>query len=727
MVDLNRLPRDNTLTRQLVPEEALRVPEFQAGGGRYLGKQVEAAGDAARELVNAYKQEQMRSQRFQWQANLETFRGEQDITREQSRRTAPPGAPDFTRTYMEQFDRSADNLRSRVPPGMEVEFNANLARVRRQAELQAFASEQSARDAHEKGQINQIFNQFTTQVDQNPAARAEVAERAGELIRSSGLSPEEKLAMERTFQAQIAEAEYNNLARRDPQQAAAALGGRNRITNPNSLAIIGRIQAEAKRMGLSDEQVQLYVAQFYIENPRFDPNARTPSGNRPDQYAFGLAQAIRGVRDKYGITEDTNDPRFIERQIVGGLNAMREHAQDFAKLMGVEESALTPGQRYLSYFQGPTGARAIIRAAGENPNISVGEALAAGVNPQHAALVTLRNPMLRNMTVGQLLSWSERRVNNAVVATGGVPDANLDVADPRFAAIPYERRTVLMNQARSMSEHTEALDYRQSTHGDVDRRNDVYKQGLDLLRENKLDAEWLTTNRTTLSPEQYNQFTRILSGQDDPRRSDPGLLAELRAQAADPETAQTAIRRSVEEAGNRLSHSDFKYILEQSQSTLSSNNREELRAHAQVTKLVGDRLYAALAPTTGSRFDRTAIVEAAEARRRLQEWSLSNRQASPEELAVRASEIQDEVVRTRTERSNNEAGLARAAPRALNMLGVRSPSQLGTVAPEKFSDAYRKLNDARRNNQVDDELYRQLNINLREFERQSEARRARKQ
>jgi hypothetical protein len=155
-----------------------------------------------------------------------------------------------------------------------------------------------------------------------------------------------------------------------------------------------------------------------------------PTAKNPRSSAEGLGQFIDGTwlevlskhrpdlvegKSRQEILSLKTDPT-ISRQMT------EAYATDNAAVLTNAGLPVTPGTTYLAHFAGPKGAVSLLTADPATPASSV---LGAGA--------VSANPFLRNMTVGDLKTWAERKVGQGAKPTTSSA-ASPDVSNVAMAA-----------------------------------------------------------------------------------------------------------------------------------------------------------------------------------------------------------------------------------------------------------------------------------------------------
>lgn len=177
-----------------------------------------------------------------------------------------------------------------------------------------------------------------------------------------------------------------------------------------------------------------------------DPNAMNPRSS-----ASGAGQFIDST---WLDTIQKHRPDLLEGRSPQEILALRSdptlskemtdaYAQDNGDKLASAGLPVTPGTQYLAHFAGPGGAVKVLQA---DPNAPVGAVLGAGA--------VSANPFMRNMTVGDLRAWADRKMGaqpapGAAPAVVAAPQPSAPAGMPAFAWSPQGQQQAPAQQQPS--------------------------------------------------------------------------------------------------------------------------------------------------------------------------------------------------------------------------------------------------------------------------------------
>jgi hypothetical protein len=180
----------------------------------------------------------------------------------------------------------------------------------------------------------------------------------------------------------------------------------------------GIIANAAKQYGI-DANVVLQIAK--IES-NFSSTAKNPRSS-----ARGYGQFINSTAHKYGLRNDGSDSKQAQAAALAKFTRDNYNALKRAK-GGAEPSG---GELYLAHFAGLGGASKLARASN---SASVEAVLGGGV--------IKANPFLRDMTVGQVKAWADKKMGGAKPTPVRLASVEGQSTGTTSDASPYQHLTV---------------------------------------------------------------------------------------------------------------------------------------------------------------------------------------------------------------------------------------------------------------------------------------------
>lgn len=315
------------------------------------------------------------------------------------KRNYSPDGKGFTQAADQAYTEMEESWLPNVPEDLKEEFRFRTQQSRQGIMGDALKFQYQAGDAWFRQGISDELSKSKVVLDQTPEALAAEQQRIFEVIESSDLSAVEKAELQRQATIGLASVTYKAEVRKD-----AGSRGSLGIGEPSS--VVDRIVG--------------------VESGG-NPNAKNPNSS-----AEGLGQFIDstwlGMLAKYRPDIQGSREELLALKRDGALS--REMTQRYAEENSekLARAGVTPtnGNIYLGHFLGPAGAIAVGRASPDTP---VSEILSADQ-------IAANKSILAGKTAGEVRAWASKKMGNATLET-----------DPRFAAIPYEDRIALFNDA----------------------------------------------------------------------------------------------------------------------------------------------------------------------------------------------------------------------------------------------------------------------------------------
>jgi hypothetical protein len=237
----------------------------------------------------------------------------------------------------------------------------------------------------------------------------------------------------------------------------------------------------------NQQSAEIYATARMAQDPAFAGSARQQLGLAPDQPATSSDASIvdRIIQVESGGKANAKNPnssatglgqftsgtwmqivRKYEPDLAAGKSraevlALRNNGTVSRRMVGhlIQENTdamrragvpVNDGTTYLAHFAGSGGAIRLLKA---NPGASVESVL--GSDAVNA------NSFLRGKTASDVIAWAAKKVGSAAPSSAG--QGSGEPADPILADIPFDRRTVLANQADVLVNETQATEKAQIT------------------------------------------------------------------------------------------------------------------------------------------------------------------------------------------------------------------------------------------------------------------------
>lgn len=537
---------DFQVGQSFVANEPFKVKDFTPSGAMAIAGAIDEGANQLDLAARFYQEDQKRLGKFNALTALDNAQTEAAQRLEQMKLEAKPGAANFTQEFKAERAKIFDKARQTFPDAIKPELDYQAAQMENNLAQQAFSTEMKTRDQYYKTTLDNKMSDKLNSIDANPDNFWAAEKTAIQMIDAAGITTTDKEHYLRTWKANSQTALFNKIKETDPENAVVALGGKVKITNPDKLFIMNAIRKEANETGLTD-YMDVAVAVAAQES-----DFKVDAGNATTGVR-GIFQLDANSRAKYGYTPD------LKGNISSGLADMRERILTFKKDFGRYP---TPNEYYVYHYQGIGGGKAILKA---DPNASMWQTLADSQSPAYADKVFKQNPWLNpNSTNAQYIAWSAQKVNNKLYQTGGKYDANMDVADPTYKDIPYDKRIQLRNSAESEFKAKEDTDYRISHNLEQETRDRTFNDAVTLFREDKLTTQYVDQHAAELGPQNALHLDNLLKAEDKATNYSPDVHSDLLSrswQITNPADAQDLIKDAMQaRADKAISKEDYSVI-----------------------------------------------------------------------------------------------------------------------------------------------------------------------
>lgn len=388
------------------PLAYLDAPTSNAGQSISAGLTALAAG------VRRYEERQEQQTRFTALSDFSEFETQvskelTDLKRDQAVDVAnfPDQAAAVFRNAQNRF------VAERIPPELQAEFRYRTDQVKQRVIGDALDFQYKSQDAYFTTETAKQYDKARLALSdsQDPDKDLEVWQgRMAEFLLTADLPEQKKAELAREMNIGLQAVVYKRQFRDDALRDAKG-GGPGRTQVASNIRQV--ISNAAQKYGVDADTLTTIA---WLES-RGNPNAENPNSS-----AGGLFQQTNGNAKQYGVAN-----RFDAAQSAEG--AAKFLRDNIAYLSGKLGRAPTVGELYLAHQQGPAGAAKLL----SNPS-------ARAVDVVGAEAVRL-NGGNASMTAGEFANLWIKKAEHAA-------GAGIDT-DARFAAIPYDQRVALQNDA----------------------------------------------------------------------------------------------------------------------------------------------------------------------------------------------------------------------------------------------------------------------------------------
>lgn len=611
---------DFQIGQSFTANEPLKVRQFAPTGALSIAQGIDTAGQELQQAANFYQADQDRLGKFKALSALDTAQTQAAERLQQMKLDAKPGAENLTKDFKTERDKIFGPAREIIPPKFKPELDYHATVMENNLAQQAFSTEMQERDKYYKDTLTNTLNDKLNVIDANPDQFWEAQKGAVQMIDAAGITTTDKEHILRTWQANSETALFNRIKEKDPEKALVAIGGKVKITNPDKLYVIDKIRKAAADYGLQD------YADVAVAVAAQESNFKVDEGN--DQTSVrGIFQNDKATRDKWGYTKD------VDGNIRTGLSDMRERIEAFKKDFG---RAPTPNEYYIYHYQGVGGGKAILKA---DPNASMWQTLADSQGAKYADKVFKQNPWLNpQYTNAQYMAWSAQVVNNKLYQTGGKYNDQMDIADPTFKNIPYDRRIQLRNSAESEFKQKEETDYRVTHNLETETRDRTFDDAVTLFRQDKLTPEYVDQHQADLGPQKALELDRLLKADDKATNYDPAIHAGIMSKAwaiTNPQEANDVIKEAMTARSNKaISKEDYRTI-----ESLVNKSQADGIARSNLVGINSEAIKANFIARTNDPAYAAKQKAAAMGDVEYKKWALNNPNATTEEHSTKVAEI----------------------------------------------------------------------------------------
>lgn len=393
--------------RSLDPGGVVQYPT-----GDPVGAALEQGANKFQQLTLHYQDRVNQQERFQALIGFDGLGSELAGETQKATQTMQPGAMGLHDTLLETYDKRSQEWLSSIPESQRPEFEARIKAKREAFSLGAAKLEKAESDRFQLSSIDTRLGTAKNGILQSgPDAVAPFQRDVEELIDSSTLSPVQKAEAKKKVQADLAETGFRSLAVKDPKAAQSVAAG---------WGIGGGVDAVVNKI-------------VGVESGGND-NATNPNSSAAGAGQFINSTWLATVR-KYrpDLMQGRSEAEVLALRSNGALSRemTKNLAQENAATLSAAGITPTAGNVYLAHFLGADGARKVLSA---DPATPVAQIVGQGA-------VDANRSVLAGKNAGEVAAWAATKMGaeNKPVAIAS--------ADPRFAAIPADRRLVLAGAA----------------------------------------------------------------------------------------------------------------------------------------------------------------------------------------------------------------------------------------------------------------------------------------
>ncbi|RWN59625.1 hypothetical protein [Mesorhizobium sp.] len=360
------------------------------------------------------------------------------------------------------FDKLASDYLKRVPASRREQFAADLPAMRLRISGKLAAAQVGMEQDYAKVEVSKIQSNLLNEIIQaDPSDKLSIEQfrkRGLDIIEKSPLQPLAKMQQAQLWEESAAETTYQAWLAKDPEAAA------------KGAAALGMAPAH------SGDAVDVVTDKIIGVESGGNPNAKNPRSSASGVGQFldsTWVQTIRQHRPDIAAGKSAAQLIALKSDRALGREMTKAYQQDNADYLANRGLVTTPGNIYLAHFLGPGGAVSVLKADPNTPVVNI-----VGQD------VVRANPFLAGKTAADTIAWSNKKMGGAS-GPAGAPD-------PRFAAIPADRRLLLARQASSQQEQNAAA----YTSGLSDYIASL-RDGREADREGKYSADALYTSLST--------------------------------------------------------------------------------------------------------------------------------------------------------------------------------------------------------------------------------------
>lgn len=639
----------------------------RAQGLKALAAGVANAGDAFSGIVADQQAQIEKAENLSAKSQELNLKREMDDDLAKRSAKADVGAVGFADSYIGDVDKRFKPFVENLPPRLQAEYGANLAQYRDKllGEAKELESKETKRVSDnlvsdgEQKILDGIGSNPGRAGDNTPSLQAdkEAAELHGNARDASPIRNDERA---RAFRERRAEAVY--VARRRLYGEAEARKGLVDVVASNkrgyqpdikntSPQLINRFQKVQEEFGKTIPVVSGYRSPAKNRAVGGARHSQHMSGNAIDLDVSNLSKAERNrliqIASANGITGIgvyANSMHFD----LGGRRAWgpSHHSDSVPSWASTAIGAHLKGQSRAVASVTPAMMRDV---AGRVPDL----ALKKDVTDAQIATALDKNPDFAAQIADE---WKKFH-----------PDVELGVA-PEYADLPYEKRVKLYDQ----SERAEVQAVQNTQDATV-------REGIDLVRNDKLTDDWLTANQDNIPPTDYRRLSEALQRREreTDKISDAGDYTKLLSRAVG-DGDQLMVQQDAMEAlrQGRLSKADFNRVYDQ------SNRTRKLATEVPWAKEIRKSLSSRLQPL--DREDSAQYAKRLDGLFAFDDWLSANPKATRDQAQKMAKEIGEEFSAATT--ADLRAGID--VPMFANVGRYAITRETLPMMAKKLADAY---------------------------------------
>lgn len=612
---------DFVVERQNIPSASLNLSARSAGGDVSAARALGTFAGPADLAADLMLRDREQLDRFDAMRTLNEAKTSAEIRLEEMKLKIKPGGRDFAQEYKAERELIFSQAKTNIAPKLLPEFEARFADADQSLGKAAFLTEMGVRDNYYKTELQNNLDSSLVDIDKNPDVYWDKRRTGEALINEAGIATADKAAFLKNWRANTEIARFNRIKELDPEKAATMIGGQISIKNPNKLFVMKAVRAEAEAQGIDPD---LAAAVAYRESG-LEVDKPGPARGTTIK---GLFQQDKDSQEKFGYAPG------LEGNVKSGIRDMKARIAQFRRDFGRAPNAM---EYYLYHMQGVGGGKLLLET---DNNADYYETLANAYGKNYADKVIQGNPYFKGMTVGDVIVWSAKTVNNGLNAVGGKAISD-DIRDPSVANIPYDKVIALRASAESDWKVAQNEAYVQSERVEAQTREATYKEAIELYVGEKLTVEYVEGHKDLLSADQYSTLLRLAHKAQGDLKYDATEHAELMMESIkvrnDNEAGVVFARATEALSKNQIDQTQFNGVIAMTNSALGQERRDTPTRLAVFAK----DLATSLPPRSRASVKHKQIAEKAVAD--LSMWALEKPDATQDDWVKKTAELKEEM------------------------------------------------------------------------------------